>query len=80
MKLKYKLLIIIMLNILITTDNSVARLKAANLASKKDIAGFVKKKHFSDDKLKSLNKRKLPLREKCPNTEFFLVLIFPHLE
>ena len=55
MKLKYKLLIIIMLNILITTDNSVARLKAANLASKNDIAGFLKKKkHFSDNKLKKL--------------------------
>ena len=38
MKLKYKLLI--------TTDNSVARLKAANLASKKYIAGFVKKNIF----------------------------------
>ena len=46
MKLKYKLLIIIMLNILITTDNSVARLKAANLASKNDIAGFLKKKNI----------------------------------
>ena len=28
----------------------------------------------------SILRRGLPLREKCPNTEFFLVRIFPHLD
>ena len=43
-------------NIYITPESFVARLKQANLASKSDIANFVKKTHF-DDKLKNLNKK-----------------------
>ena len=35
---------------------------------------------YSDDLLRiiMLNMRMIALREKCPNTEFFLVSIFPH--
>ena len=36
---------------------------------------FFKKKGSSN-----FIKKELTLREKCPNTEFFLVLIFPHLD
>ena len=39
-------------------DNFAARLKQANLASKNDIANFVRKKKF-DKELKSYNKKKL---------------------
>ena len=39
----------------LTSDNFTARLAKANLASKNDIADFVKNTDF-DDKLKSLNK------------------------
>ena len=38
----------------LTAENFTARLKQANLASKSDIANFVKKIDF-DDKLKNLN-------------------------
>ena len=52
MKLKRKLLLImIMINILL-----IKNLAQANLASKNDIASFVKKTDF-DDKLKNLNKK-----------------------
>ena len=61
MKLKRKLLIIIMINILplkntqkfnkFTAENFAARLVRVNLASKSDISNFVKKRDF-DDKLK----------------------------
>ena len=52
MKLKRKLLLImIMINILL-----IKNLAQANLASKNDIANFVKKTDF-DDKLKNLNKK-----------------------
>ena len=40
----------------LTKENFTARLGQANLASKNDIANFVKKKDF-DDKLKILNKK-----------------------
>ena len=53
-KLKIKLLIIVMINIL-TAENFAAILAQANLASKSDIANFIKKTKF-DDKLKNLNK------------------------
>ena len=42
----------------LTTENFTARIKQANLATKRNIAGFVKKTDF-DDKLKNQNK-KLP--------------------
>ena len=41
---------------MLTADNFTARLKQANLASKNDIANFVKKIDF-DNKLLSFNKR-----------------------
>ena len=51
MKLKRKLLIMIMVNILLlTADTFVARLKQANLASKNDSTDFAKKIDF-DEKL-----------------------------
>ena len=40
----------------LTADNFAAGLKQANLASKNDIADFVKKTHFND-KLKNLKKK-----------------------
>ena len=40
----------------LTSENFIARLKQANLASKYDIANFVNKTDF-DDKLKNLNKK-----------------------
>ena len=40
----------------LTSDRFVARLAQANLASKNDIANFVKKTDF-DEKLKNLNKK-----------------------
>ena len=40
----------------LTAENFAARLAQANLASKSDIANFVKKTDF-DDKLKNLNKK-----------------------
>ena len=63
MKLKRKLLIIIVINIWLRTqelnkltlENFAARLAQANLASKNDIANFAKKTDL-DDKLKNLNK------------------------
>ena len=63
MKLKRKLLIIIVINIWLRTqelnkltlENFAARLPQANLASKNDIANFAKKTDL-DDKLKNLNK------------------------
>ena len=41
---------------MLTADNFTARLKQANLASRNDIANFVKKIDF-DNKLLSFNKR-----------------------
>ena len=65
MKLKRKLLIMIMTNILLlqnlTAENFAARLAQANLASKRDIANFVKKIDF-DDKLKNLHKKLLQIK------------------
>ena len=40
----------------LTAENFTVRLKQANLATKDDIDGFVKKTDF-DDKLKNLNKK-----------------------
>ena len=40
-----------------TSENFDASLKQANLASKNDIADFVKKRTDLDDKLKNLNKK-----------------------
>ena len=40
-----------------TSENFDALLKQANLASKNDIADFVKKRTDLDDKLKNLNKK-----------------------
>ena len=62
-EIEKNILTIIMINILLTTpefnkltaENCAARLAQANLASKSDIASFVKKTDF-DDKLKNLNK------------------------
>ena len=42
----------------LTSENFTARLKQANLASKNDIANFVKKTDF-DEKLKYFNKNEL---------------------
>ena len=67
MKLKIKLLIMMMINILLLknsvslvskfmSENFAARLAQTNLVSNNDIADFVKKSDF-DDKLKNLNKK-----------------------
>ena len=45
---------ILLLHNLITAENFAARLAQANLASKSDVANFVKKTDF-DEKLKNLN-------------------------
>ena len=46
----------LLLRNLITSEKFAARLAQANLASKNDIAAFVKKINF-DDKMKNLNKK-----------------------
>ena len=46
----------LLLRNLITSEKFAARLAQANLASKNDIAAFVKKINF-DDKIKNLNKK-----------------------
>ena len=46
----------LLLRNLITSEKFAARLAQANLASKNDIAAFVKKINF-DDKTKNLNKK-----------------------
>ena len=46
----------------LTSENFTARLKQANLASKNDIANFVKKTHF-DEKLKTVTSNKNKLNE-----------------
>ena len=63
MKLKRKLLIIFMINILLlqnltklTGENFAARLAQTNLASKNHIANFSRKTDFGD-KIKNLNKK-----------------------
>ena len=60
-KLKQRLLIMVMINILLllklTSENFAARLAQGNLATKSNIANFAKKTYF-DDKLKKLNKKK----------------------
>ena len=43
------------------SENFTARLAQSNLASKSDIANFIKKTDF-DDKLKNLNKNKLRIK------------------
>ena len=45
-----------------TSENFTARLKQANLASKSDIANFVKKTYF-DNKLKNFTSNKNELNE-----------------
>ena len=68
MKLKRKLLIIIMINILLLQNlislrqNFDLRLKRANLARKSDLANFVKKTNF-DNKLKDVTLNKNELNE-----------------
>ena len=62
MKLKTKLLlIVVMINILVlknlTAGNFTARLKQANLASKNDIADFIKNTDF-DNKLNNVTLNK----------------------
>ena len=61
MKLRRKLLIMIMINILLllnelTAENFAARLTQTNLASKNDTPNFVKKADF-DDKLKKFKQK-----------------------
>ena len=60
-KLKQRLLIMVMINILLllklTSENFAARLAQANLETKSNIANFAKKTYF-DDKLKRLNEKK----------------------
>ena len=61
MKLKRKLLIIVIINILllqnkVTTKRLAAGLAQANLASKSDIANLTSEMDF-DEKLKNLNKK-----------------------
>ena len=46
-----------------TTENFSARCKQANLATKGDIAGFIKKTDFHD-KLKNVNKNVTPKKSK----------------
>ena len=46
----------------LTAENFAARLAQANLASKSDIANFVKKTDF-DDKLKNLNKKLYQIKQ-----------------
>ena len=48
--------ILLVQNLITTTENFVARLTQANLATNSDTGNFVKKTDF-DDKLKSLNKK-----------------------
>ena len=70
MKLKRKLLIIIIKNVFtpefnkFTAEIFTLRLKRANLASKSDIANFVKKTDF-DNQLKNVrsNKNELKLKQ-----------------
>ena len=68
MKLKRKLLIIIMINILLLQNlislrqNFDLKLKRANLARKSDLANFVKKTNF-DNKLKDVTLNKNELNE-----------------
>ena len=47
---------------MLTAQNFAARLAQANLASTNDIANFVKKADF-DDKLKTLNKNLLQIKQ-----------------
>ena len=47
----------------LTSQNFIARLAQTNLASKSDIATFVKKTDF-DDKLKQLNKKAISSKSK----------------
>ena len=60
MKLKKRLLITVMINILLllklTSENFAARLAQANLATKSHIANFPKTTDF-DDKLKKINRK-----------------------
>ena len=60
-------MIMIMLNILLLknliSENFALILAQANLASKNDAANFVKKKTDFDDKLKSLNKNLLHIKQ-----------------
>ena len=59
MKLKRKLLIIIMINILLLQNfiSLLQKLKQANLASKSDIANFINKTDF-DNKLRDFTSNK----------------------
>ena len=59
MKLKRKLLIIIMINILLLQNfiSLLQKLKEANLASKSDIANFINKTDF-DNKLRDFTSNK----------------------
>ena len=59
MKLKRKLLIIIMINILLLQNlmSLLQKLKQANIASKSDIANFINKTDF-DNKLRNFTSNK----------------------